>query len=891
MPTYEEVMSQGEDAEEEITAEAAATSEWIPIPSATAQPEFEVPIDTVQGEEFRVDPSAAKHLSDSAKQGAAALLATPGGLPVDFLHGVANFVKQMGASIAEKGYPSYDPKKLDRSPYGFMSQTEGYRAMLFGEKPTDVEDHYLRYAGKVAEFAGGGFMPGMHIVSKAPTLATKALVAGQEVASVALGGLGMEGGGDISEAVLGEEGRGFGETIGGIAGSLIPYITPAAYSTIHQRIKAYFHPETQKAIGRQQAATLIQKELATAPDAAANLKRSEALRENIPGYSPSLGMETRAAGIQSLEAHYAQSSQEGLTRSLIAEKASIKAIQKKAKELFPDGSGDITSLPKKTLNKVRRTIKDEMITTQKQIDKLEQQVLSDIKPGAAERIGGQLKELKLSMQAKARAVKNTKYEEFYQSAEDMGLKVDPVDIKNLAKKIIDDEGITFQDKSPVLKRIIAKYVSPKKTSKQLVDPSGSPLRQLADEDISVREFHSLMKEIGREFRAASRNPYSEPSLVHQLGRMKSLFEKNLDKLKNSEFGDAATKLKEADSYFFNEYQKVFKEGIGGRMTAYNKYDDITADEDIIRNLVFDRANGIDDFHKIYGNSPESQTLLEHGIIDMFSRDAMSSGTYNPRAASNFLIRYRDTFDKLPHIKQALENRIKAEQLASNRMKILNQKLKAKEKSKLVKLTDQRNPDELISTAIKDHKLFGSLVNNIKSKGGGDGLKSLRHGVAEHILAQKDPLDYFIQNEDKLKLVYEQSHYKNLKMLAEARHAVAAKVKPKQIRAELEPKDPLSRLGSTTREYMTLMRHVYSGWISPSYAVSHAGSKALFKFRQDEMNRLVEEALYDPEVAKMLIEGVSKVKLDSATFISRIAEKIYSIGAKSVIATTNEELEE
>ena len=88
--------------------------------------------------------------------------------------------------------------------------------------------------------------------------------------------------------------------------------------------------------------------------------------------------------------------------------------------------------------------------------------------------------------------------------------------------------------------------------------------------------------------------------------------------------------------------------------------------------------------------------------------------------------------------------------------------------------------------------------------------------------------------------------------------------------------------------MTLTRHVYSGWLSPQYAISHVASKGVFKLRQDEMNRLMENAFYDPETAKLLMEGLDPQKLNLEAYIPKLKDKLYSLGIKAEIVLLDQD---
>jgi hypothetical protein len=320
-----------------------------------------------------------------------------------------------------------------------------------------------------------------------------------------------------------------------------------------------------------------------------------------------------------------------------------------------------------------------------------------------------------------------------------------------------------------------------------------------------------------------------------------------------------------------------------------------------------RANGIDDFRKIYGDSAESNKLLANGILDMYAKESMTEikiGTakngepiithkVDPDKAAAFLHKYRDKLNKVPQIQKALMNKTLTLKMLNERNAVLLNKSKNLKKSKLQELAGGRNPDAVIDEAFKaeDNMTLSVLIKSVEKQGGDVGMDALMSGVARSIMKRDDPLEFVLNNTSKLELLYKNNpqHLQTLTDLAKARRMLEGRHKVSQIDTSLAPKDPYQeKYGTSFREGATLIRHIVSGWISPAYVASHVGSKAVFKIRQQQYNKIMEEALYNPSVADDLLNLAEGVATDpNGKFVNQFADRMsdlmLSLGIKGGIA--------
>ena len=771
------------------------------------------------------------------------------GLPADAATGVLNLAARginelTGANIPYIEHPYYG--------------TEYFRKLgekALGVKNIEPVDETQAALGKAVRFGAGNIAPGAWLMSKAPTALQKGAVAITEVSSAFLGGVGAQTGGQVAAETFGEEARPAGELTGGLFGSIAPVAATSMGIDAANTIKSLSSKDFQERLGKNYAAQQLQNELKQYSDGVRNLNRSQTLSKNIPGFSPSLGRSTNATGIISLENRLAEESSHNLAQAQAADRASIAAINAKFKQDFPKADVNITNAPSALVRRVTSNINSKIAENNKKIDALSNAFVK--KP--IEEIGARLRELRDEQELLARANKNTKYLEVYAAANKSGFTENTREIYNTAKNIIGDNASTFQKQSSVFSEILSKYKT--EGNAGIVGTEGNVISRDPYKDIPFEELHSLVRRTNQEYYSSI-----DPSVKLGLGKLKTYLSGKIDSYKSSEYGDMATKLKEADNYWLNEYQNVFKKGAGAKLSSFNKYGDITPDEKIVSNIFLGRVDGMDQFRKIYGDSAEATNLLYDGIIDNFARAAKGEGDQiiNSTKAYNFFKRYDSKLNQVPELYAKLKDNVSAIDLIKNRNEILKGKIKALNRSRFSAITGLRDNAPLIKRAIEDKRAMGALVKSVPSD-------AVRQSViADYIVSQRDPYQYLLENLKAIDMGFggkaNRKHLVDLKRIAEAMSIRERSSVPGRVSTSLATKDVVDRrIGTTVKSIFSQFRAAAQGRVSQEYVITDIGGKFLFKIRQERANKLLQEAFYDKELADHLAElTLDPVKIPKET---------------------------
>ena len=328
----------------------------------------------------------------------------------------------------------------------------------------------------------------------------------------------------------------------------------------------------------------------------------------------------------------------------------------------------------------------------------------------------------------------------------------------------------------------------------------------------------------------------------------------LDKFEAGGFGEVTDKFRDFNRFYATKYAPAFKEGVGGKMGATNRYGDLLKDEDIVSK--FFTPSGIDDFNTVYGSNREAQTALADGVVGLFRQAAVRGGRIDPKAAQTFVRTNAEALDKLPDIKAILSKPVAANEALIEQATRVRQHLSDFNKSAIAKIAKTENVDALVDKALTDRKAMMQLIS-LGSFGGEGSIKAVVRGIADRIpiaaqRAKIDPLTFVMQNEAVLGPALSRlgpDHFKNLKTIAGAQTILGRTEIPTGVGAT-RIKDFMEEATGTGLPSMISMGRAtaITRQSSPIYMLSAVLSKFGIKLRADSAEALMREAIYNPDVA-------------------------------------------
>lgn len=809
----------------------------------------------------KYDPSVGtgRYLLNRAQQGAAGLLA----LPAEVVYQGGQLLRRGLSNIP--GYTDVVPEVPIQSPAALARRVFSDASMKAPSRATEI-------AGGVAEFAGSGILPSIGIVSRAAQKVPAALA---EIGSTVLGGAGSE--------------------VGGLPGAVIGSVVGAQSPTLYSKAASIVGGAVPWL--KAQQAAVAPKELSNAiesfPQSAQNIEMAGKISQNLadigaPGFRPTLGGQTGAPGILAREAQIAGSSAEDLSQYTARQSQNRGVVEQATDIAFPAGSGDL----RRSADVIKRATTQQLESRLNDIQRQQQDLARIFETRPQQEIGARLNQLRDEANAVARGIKNAKLTDVYQTADRLGISENMDDVVQSIRSIMGADVNAFQQMPPVFQKILTQY-APKQT--ELAGRSIPPdlmafqAQKNAPKPATFQELHSLWREANSQFGSAVRS--GDAQAQYYLQQVKDALKGKLAKFEQGGFGELTDKFKDFNAFYATKYAPAFKQGVGGKMGATNRYGELLKEEDIVSR--FFTPSGIDDFNIVYGGDRNAQQALADGVVGLFRQAAVKGGKIDQKAAQNFIRNNAETLDKLPDIRAILSNRTAANEALLEQSARVRQNISDFNKSTIAKIAKTDNVDALIDKALTDRRPMMQLVA-LSAAGGDSTRKALARTIAERIpiAAQKaklDPLSFVTQNESLLRPALDRlgkDHFTNLKTIAGAQTIIGRTDIPTQISAP-RIKDFLEEtIGTSMPSMVSQMRATtVTRQSSPVYMLTNALSKFGIKLRQQNTDELMREAIYNPEIAASWAQ-LAKGKPFTMKQANSFMEHLSSAGLR--IAATDEE---
>lgn len=820
------------------------------------------------------------YLIDEAKKGLAGIPALAAEIPKS-IPNIGPFVKLFHAATGDQFGPQ---KTYERAANLLDVQNLPTPTNEYG-KPSKSNE----YLGALARFAGAGAIPGIGVVSAAEQKLIAALV---EMASTGVSAMssveGKEIGGDIAHkfGVDRAKGEHIGELLGSLVGpGAVGYLghlaqkTGGAAATKVGEVTGVtgISKEAQERAGKTMAVRQLKESLEAAPESGANLAETVELQQKIPGFSPTLGEASGAPGVVAIEQNIAGATPQSLAKAVQRREANTEAVSNFAQEKFPASEASPTQ-GVKDLYQVR------LEQNRRRLNAIEEQIntLASLPTADNAIVGNKLRTLREEALNVTRKLRDEKYEAVSTAANRAGIKEDVKDVQTAMREVAGSDENAAQIMPALysdLSQAIKKY-APAKSEVKILGPNGQPARvEESVTEVPFAALHSMLKRAGQDRTRALM--VGDDTRAYHIGQIQDLLRTKVNKFEGPEFGHTAELLRDANKFYKEKYRQVFKEGLGGRMARFNRFGDTTPDEKVVSSLVLPAGGqqGITDFFNMFGHSNEAKILLEHGFMDMFTKAVVRDGEIKPALVEAFKRTHSAQLDAMPGFKQALGDINAINDALLARRGTIQAQQKAFDQTALAKIAGIRNPQEAVEAALTEHRMLGALVSQAgKVKGGSD---ALARSVALAVANQKDPYAFLSANAPMLRRELEKlgpGHFANLQILAQANKIAERTTVPGHVNLEKLSDVGERAVGTSVKGLFSRALNVKKGYMSGGYAAFDIGGRYIYKIKTEEAAKLMEAAIYDPELAKVL---VAMPKMESKEALNSLRAHALSHGIRVI----------
>jgi hypothetical protein len=738
------------------------------------------------------------------------------------------------------------------------------------------------YIGKIANFVGSSIIPGAGPVVEAER---KLLTATTQTLGNVMSGMSAveikQIAGQLAPSVglTKEQGEQMGEQWGGIMGPGLVQaagqgIAKASQTVVSGANKAGvtgFSEAAQKA----QAEVLLHKEIINAvksnPTSEANLAELIDLQKKMADFKPGAAQATGSPALIAMTRQVSQSSPEALAKAAAVDARNQAAISKFKEQSFPSTKLPVNEAARAKYGADQGIIQADLDKVDRQLTSLSDQYTRSVDKQA---IGQELRDLYWAKKGEVKGKLDKQIEDVYRSADEVGLKADMTGIRDTVRRIVADDKEAFQQMPGTWGKILKEFGGAE-TVKAPVQSRGSfmgirregiqpPVQaQQASTEVSFEKLHSLYKEANREW--MDMVAAQKPDMARKLDIVRSKLREQVDQFQGPQYGQVGEKFA-AFNQDYTKYSKTFKEGAGGEVAKLTRKGYSRDAEDIVDKVFLksgDKSKGLEDFFQVYGRDERAARLLKDGLIDNFSRAAVdSNGNFSAVAARNWMKRNDRALDQLPNVKAELQGTTDISGSLINRRRELEAQRKILDKGVMAAVAKNQKPELLVEAGMNDPRLFKALVSSAKTQ---EAKESIARSIVDMTAAKADSFQFLTQNEKVLKPVMDalgKEHWNNLKAIAKAEEIAGRSKAPSTVELS-KIQDPAEQLvGTSGKGLLQRMMAVHQGRAGTPWTVADVAGRMMYKVKTEEMARLREAALFDPEVSALLSKVVQEKKLTS-----------------------------
>lgn len=643
--------------------------------------------------------------------------------------------------------PSVQPESMTQRAVG-----GGMRALPSVALPVPLRGASLFAPGRVGAVAGAfGAGTGAEFVGGVTEQIGIGRLPGELAGAVTFGG--------VSQAV--------GDALSSIFTGQLKNIGLSTYSKLLDGIKQNVGEEQYKQLLSASNKEAMERILKENPDLLQQLSRVEELQQLVPGFNPNLYQATGATTVRIRGQAALERRPEAIPGVEAQQKASDIALRQKVAELFPSTESSYVFAGRQ-LDRTQSALASLVNSADQNIQNLSKQFT---KTGAQD-LGEQIRKAYGDRRQATYDIFQRQYDALDVDAAAKGVSLSPTNTQNIYNFAVANREV-FED-SPQLLNIIETTFKPKTTAPSaIVTETGEPIVGAGQqfEPTSFKDLRSLYRQLNQDFykadQAASQNIPGAGRKAKVLSDLKDQVLQSIESLPS----DVKDRFFSINSAYDADYRQVFKKGLGGLIGAETKMGTRIKDEDIIGQLT--KESNVDDFYRIFGNTPETQQFLKSGLIDKFLKQGKAlnaDGTINQTALLNFTRTNEGVINKIPELQGFLTNSLDELARFSDEKAAAVQGQQALERSALRAITKKQDLDAIFTTnqsgAFENLNRLSAIIGSAKADPNGNAIKGVQGIMMDRALSSADPLEFINKNEKAFKRAFG-NEYKTVRDLAEA----------------------------------------------------------------------------------------------------------------------------
>ncbi len=715
----------------------------------------------------------------------------------------------------------------------------------------------------------------------------------------AAGELAAATGAGIGAGVAGEldPGDQTSEMIGQLAGGVVPAAlaqTPGAWLVRGAGAAARrVSPQARQQAARRAVSDAIGGEMT--PEAQAGIAQADRLRQDIPGFNPSLAEATGSPPIvatqRAIEAQARGAKRAGYDARRAGNAAAVGRYQA---EQAPAGEPDAEFVVDAVQGRVER-LRGRIADEQRLLD-AQRQGLAGGLPGNRQAAGANLRDVMGQMREATSAEMSDLARRTVGPYYDVELRIDdlhdtllnqfgpkgPFDDPNRIPDILQDlyrYGQTGELASVPRGHWLNEALHPGNR------PNAAPLAgQNSLPPVRFEDLKVLRERVGDELRDATASATPNRAKIRTLVQLREALDGGMDELMQRQAPEAMEAWLSFRQAYKQQYIDRFEQGATFKVRqkdgrAYYR----TPDEEVGKAFFHPGGDqAADQFLRTFGDDPRAQRALADYALDDLANAAVRDGVLNPRLAAAWERRHASVLERLPFVRQAVADMQTADAALRARQATLTARERRIGDQMLVRQIDRVSngaaaPEQVIDQALQNPRAMSKLWAATRQDD--TARAALKRNVWERVStgSADDVQRSLDQYGPQLKLLLGGRHIEALNTIQAARSMMEA-VPPSGARAfSANPVQALEdTMGMGASAAASRYVNVQSGRLSGRIAAFDAFGRFMRARTLAQQQALFKEALYDPDVARSLADMVTIGRLprDEAR---RLNARLFALG--------------
>jgi hypothetical protein len=414
-----------------------------------------------------------------------------------------------------------------------------------------------------------------------------------------------------------------------------------------------------------------------------------------------------------------------------------------------------------------------------------------------------------------------------------------------------------------------------------LDPSAS-LPEPTQVNVSFSDLVALREEIGFQVRNAEAAANPDFRKVRLLVGLRQKLDDTLEGLDFPDPGLSAA-YKQYRQQYFTDYVERFRKGAAWEVRRKDGRGFYRTEDENVATTFF-RPGDVEaarQFNAIYRGNPEADAGLAAVALDDLRDAAVRDGQLDPRLYETWLRKHRSVLDQFPALRTKIAELGSANQGLLAREAELLERSQAIEDQVLVKSLNAisggtKTPPQLVAEALKNPMKMGQMKAIIRGNEAAE--QAWARAVWDAAAGQKDIGQFIAANEPALKLALSSRHIDDLKILAQGSEILARVPAPSGGVLQSDPAASLQKaLGgvklTTLESRISAVRQGRTNWRTETIALM---SRFMRGYSQDQSAALLQEALYDPQVARDLANTM-RFRTLTPVIARRLNVRLFNLG--------------